>query len=190
MQHKQGIVLVMMALALLLLPLQWLTAALLAIAVHEGSHYLAIRLCGRRLNGFRITLSGLVMEIDSLPPLMEFFCAAAGPAGGLALLLLARIFPRVALCGAFQAVYNLLPIYPLDGGRMLYTLTKVLFPAKIADRICGGIEGICVCVLLILGFYGTFVLQLGLFPLLIAGILTQKAVKGKIACKALNSWVQ
>ena len=57
------------------------------------------------------------MEVDGLSDGKELICALAGPAGGLILLIFARWIPRIAICAAVQALYNLLPVYPLDGGR-------------------------------------------------------------------------
>ena len=61
-----------------------------------------------------------------MSPGRELICILAGPAASLLLLCLARIFPRVAICGLIQGCYNLLPIAPLDGGRALHCLLSLL----------------------------------------------------------------
>ena len=97
------------ALALLVLPLKWLLGAAAAATVHELCHILAVKLCGSQIRKVEISASGAVIDVTPMSRGKELLCALAGPLGGLVLLLLAKWFPRVALCAAFQSVYNLLP---------------------------------------------------------------------------------
>ena len=108
-----------MALALLILPLDWIVAWVLAALVHEAFHYAALRLCGAGVYEIQIRAFGAAMETEALSGVSGFLCAAAGPLGGLLLLFTARWMPRLALCGFAQTVFNLLPVYPLDGSRAL-----------------------------------------------------------------------
>lgn len=126
---------VALALALLVLPLQWLAAAVTAAAVHELCHAMAVRLLGGRIYRMALGSRGAVMELGAMPPGWELLAAAAGPAGSFLLLLTARHFPRLALCGLVQGCYNLLPIFPLDGGRVLYRGLELWLPEEKAARI-------------------------------------------------------
>ena len=105
------------AFLLLTLPLNWLLSALAAAAFHELCHGAAILLLGGRIWGVRIGSGGAVMETEPLSSGKELVCALAGPAGSLLLVLTFRIFPRVAVCALVQGAFNLLPVFPLDGGR-------------------------------------------------------------------------
>ena len=119
-----------LALLLLILPLKWLAAAIIAGAVHELCHFLAVRFCGGRVAGFRFSFRGAIMEAGGLCPAQELLCVLAGPAGSLGLLLFAQIFPRIAICGGMQGLFNLLPVMPLDGGRVLQNLLELRYPME------------------------------------------------------------
>lgn len=115
---------------LLALPLRWLAPAAVSIGVHELCHYGAIRLCGGRVSGIRLSLRGITMDCGCLTPWQELFCALAGPAGGIALMAISREMPRLCLCAFFHSACNLLPLYPLDGGRAVGSLMELLFPRR------------------------------------------------------------
>ncbi len=124
----QGGAFIVLAVALLVLPLRWLAAFVFAAAVHETGHFAAVRLCGCPVYGIRIGINGAVMETGPLGTKQECLCALAGPVSGILLLLAARLFPKVALCALAQSAFNLLPIYPLDGGRAVKCIACILFP--------------------------------------------------------------
>lgn len=172
------------ALLLLLLPLKWLVAAFFAACFHELCHYAALRLCRMRPQKLVIGANGASMEIGALSYGKELFCALAGPLGSILLLLVGRLFPRIALCGAFHGLYNLLPLYPLDGGRALHCGAKLLLPPNTAHQVCAAVETICLGAICLIGIYGTVCLHLGLLPLCFALLLLIKGKKVKFPCKA------
>lgn len=178
------------AAALLLLPLQWLIALSLAAGFHEFCHLAALRLCGRQAGGIHLTTGGALIYGPPLPPAQALLCSLAGPAGGLTLLCLSRWFPRLALCAAIQSAYNLLPVSGLDGGHALHHFTALFLPPRAAEAVCRLVQGIILIAAGILGFYGTFILRLGLLPILAAGSLVIKGTNGKIPCKTRPMRVQ
>ena len=105
------------ALLLLTLPLRWVLACFLAAAVHELGHVLAVLLCGGRITGILLSFRGARMDAAPLPVGAELCCVLAGPLASLLLGLGLPWFPRLALCGLVQGVYNLLPFGALDGAR-------------------------------------------------------------------------
>lgn len=169
-----------LALMLLLLPLQWIAAAFLAGTFHELCHYGAVRLCGGTVIRLRAGVSGARMEIRGLSVFGELVSALAGPLGSLLLLLVARWFPRTALCAGFQGLYNLLPVYPMDGGRVLHCGVALVLPAPMAEKVCTIFGWLCLSGLVILGLYGTFFKGLGLLPLILSVSIL---VRSKIPCK-------
>lgn len=133
--QTQGSFLILLALMLLLLPLQWVLAAALAASVHECCHYLAIRLLGGRVYGLRLGMNGAKLELEPLPPVKELIASLAGPFGSALLLFAAKWVPRTAVCAFFHCACNLLPLFPLDGGRALRSALCAIFPQGRAERM-------------------------------------------------------
>ena len=174
------VVYVTLALSLLIVPLRWLFAAILAAAIHELFHMLVLQVFKRRVYSAEIGFGGVILHTEPMLPHEELICALAGPLGGLALLLVSRWIPRIALCAAFQSLYNLLPVYPSDGGRALRCGARILLPRSIADRLCNIIETVFLTGVALLGIYGSFKLHLGIMPSAIGFILIWKKLRRKI----------
>lgn len=131
---------VLLAALVLMLPLQWVAAVLFSGAVHELFHLLAIYLLGGHLVSISIGSRGAVIEACPMTAPRELFCAIAGPAGSLSLLLLSRWMPRVAICGLVQGIYNLIPLHPMDGGRILSGILFSFFSPPAAEKISNGLQ--------------------------------------------------
>ena len=141
--------LIFLAVLLLLLPLQWVLAVLLAAFFHELCHGLSILLCGGSLDGITISSRGAVIETTPMSASREIFCALSGPLGSFLLLLFAKWMPRTAICGAIHGLYNLIPLFPMDGGRILRGLLYSVLSLPIAHRIFLWSQRIVAAVLLI-----------------------------------------
>ncbi len=156
-----------LGLLILALPLRWMAAVAISIAVHEYCHYFAVRMCGGNVYSIHISASGLKMRTSVLSPGKELFCALAGPIGGLLLFLLSGRLPRLALCALIHSAYNLIPIYPMDGGRVVENLLLLLFP-RYGARIFLWIERALSAVVVVVCFWASFVQKLGIIPLFLA----------------------
>ncbi len=164
---------VALALMLLVLPLRWIIAWILAAAFHECCHALAVWLCGGKVVGVAFRGTGAQMNVMGITGTGELLCALAGPLGALMLLFFARWFPATAVCAVFQTAYNLLPIYPMDGGRALRCGMEMIAP-RWTERICRW-TAIGTLILIWVGaIYGAVGMKLGLMPLLMAGVLSLK----------------
>ena len=178
-----GAAILWLALLLLILPLPWIVAAIVAAAFHEICHILAIRLCGGSIHDLKIGQRGASMGVAALCPWQELVCALAGPLGSFLLILTADLFPRLAVCALFHGVYNLLPIYPMDGGRALHCILTMLLGQRRAGTVGVWIKRILCVMLLIAGIYAFVVLQIGILPLVMAGFVICKANMRKMPCK-------
>ena len=173
----------MLAIITLLIPLKWCFAFLFAGLFHELCHFAAVRLCGGSVPLLHIGNNGATMEAWDLPCKKALLCTLAGPLGSLLLLPFARWYPRLALCAATQALFNLLPLAGLDGGHALHHILHWLLPQSIAEKLCRYVQNGLLLACFATGIYCTFVLKLGLFPVLISITLILKSTNGKIPCK-------
>lgn len=153
-----------------------------AALIHELGHYGVLRCLGKKVRLFRIGITGALLEAGELTPGQELLCALAGPLSGLLPLFAAQWFPKVALCALVQSVFNLLPVYPLDGGRCMSCVMRLLGISEKWSLLFGRLVLVGLGVLSV---YATVVLRLGMVPVLMVVILFLKS-KGKIPCKQLR----
>ena len=181
MLDKQNVgSLIGLALIVILLPLRWIAAAVIAALIHELGHYCAVRLTGGTLHKLKFGMSGAVMEASDLTRKSELISLLAGPLVGLLPLLTIRIFPTLALCAVMQSLYNLLPIYPLDGGKILHRIILMLGGS---DRSFRMIEHLFLLLLLFLCIYIRIRFRISLFLFLAVFLLR------KTPCKQQKDWI-
>lgn len=174
--------LIFLALVCLVLPLQWVFAAIVAGVVHELFHYLAVRLCGGWITDLQVGKTGAFMQANDLSLGKSALCSIAGPLGSGLLILLYPHFPRIAFCGLIHCLYNLLPLYPLDGARALQGLLAVLFP-RYGEKIFYFVQCLTLSVLAVAACHLSFFRGFGFTPIVIVLILGLRTIKGNFPCK-------
>ena len=133
----------------------------LSVLIHEISHSLVARRKGTPVERITLFLFGGMAQIEKEPetPYSEFIMAVAGPAASF---ILAAVFGTIwfftrnigpigvpvgylAVINIVLGVFNMLPGYPLDGGRVLRSiiwkvtgnLRRATFIASTAGRVLG-----------------------------------------------------
>lgn len=180
--------LLIFALWILILPLRWLMGAVIAAIFHELCHIGAVHICGGRISGFGADHRGALLESEEMTPPRQLICTLAGPVGGLMLLLLVKWAPVLAICALFHSAYNLLPIYPLDGGRAVRTALRILFPPQIAQRIANAIEWMCIAAVFGIACFAAFSLKWGIMPVILAVYLILR--KNSLQSEAITSTIE
>lgn len=107
-----------------------------SIVLHELSHSLVARRFGMRMRGITLFIFGGVAEMDEEPPTAkaEFFMAIAGPIASILIAAVcygiagvtanwrepvAGVFAVLAWINTVLVLFNMVPAFPLDGGRVL-----------------------------------------------------------------------
>ena len=148
----------------------------LSLIFHELTHSLFARKYGIRIKGITLFIFGGVAQMEEEPktPIAEFVMAIAGPLSSFLLagifyilhffakqigltVILTGIFHYLSIINVFLAIFNLIPAFPLDGGRVLRSILwkikkDVIWATKIASRL-GIVFG---TVLIILGIINVF----------------------------------
>lgn len=148
----------------------------LCVLLHEFGHALAARRYGIKTKDITLLPIGGLARLERLPekPAQELVVALAGPAvnvviaAGLALGLwlgsgwqplnslsttAGNNFERLLFANLFLVAFNLIPAFPMDGGRVLRALLAMRMPAVRATQIAAAIgKGFAV----VFGFVGLF----------------------------------
>lgn len=147
--QTEGGFLILLAAMILLLPLEWVVAAICAATFHELCHYMLVKMVGGHVYGLRLGASGAQLEVAPMSPVPEILVAAAGPVGSALLVLTARYTPRLAVCALVHCVFNLLPLFPSDGGRILRGALTQFLPAGVGERVFSASQKILIWGLLL-----------------------------------------
>jgi len=124
---------------------EFLLLVIIAAGAHELGHYMALKIQGCRVSGVRLGTTGVTLMYErSATYAQEILTTAAGPVASAALALLmaltarlTRFEPAYRLAGMslLFCVFNLLPVFPLDGGRILHAAIARAFGLDVADRV-------------------------------------------------------
>lgn len=105
------------------------------------------------ITGVQLRIQNALICVGLKKTWQRIAATAAGPFCSLALGLCYPWLPKLALSGLIQGVFNLLPVFPLDGGRILRELLLCMFPEKEVKKFEFA-STIVVVLLLIFLFFG------------------------------------
>lgn len=158
-----------------------------SVILHELGHAYAASRFGIKTRSITLLPIGGLARLDSLPekPKEELIVAIAGPVVNILIALI--IYPFLASADPFAeeglmkinqtnllpnffsvniilASFNLLPAFPMDGGRVLRALLSFRFARHVATRIAAYIGQLISIIFILVGFfYNPFLVFIGLF---------------------------
>ena len=158
---------------LLLLHHEWsLLAIFSAIFVHEMTHLSILWILGGNVSALTITPMGLSIERSGLISHMgEFLLSLCAP---LVNLILSVIYWHLHFESCIVeanlgfGLINLLPIYPLDGGKALRSLFQALFNSKRASQLSTTISTVSLIVFWMFSVAVALILNGGLSMLMLS----------------------
>ena len=130
---------------------------ILAVLVHEMSHMAVIYASGMRIDRVCMDIGGLRIDYSGVGGMFaDILAALAGPLGGILYGCFAGVISgRLAFSAKLSILYsffNLLPVYPLDGGRVMLFVAEELLGEYSAIFLCRKISMAVSVLLLIIGF--------------------------------------
>ena len=158
---------------------------LAAMTVHELAHAAVLLLLGGRIESVRLSFAQVELRTGLLSDRTELWSTAAGP--GINLLcgwLFRRWMPAFAAVSLLLALFNLLPVWPLDGGRLLRTLLRMRWGAAGVDasQTLGLLFGLG---LLAGTVFAARRWDAGVWPAVTAGALLVRLLRSRYAEKAV-----
>ncbi len=148
-----------------------------SIILHETAHAAVARRYGLPINGITLFVFGGVAEMEAEPerPGVEFWMAIAGPIASIAIAFVCWLLTQASAAGGLPvpivgvlaylalinlilAIFNMVPAFPLDGGRMLRAaLWHWKGDVRWATRITSSIGSGFGILLIVLGVYNVLV---------------------------------
>lgn len=128
---------------------------IISTLIHEVSHALIGIFLGLKLRKFCIMPFGFKITFEETGSykknaIKKFILAASGPFTNLCIMVIAIIFKlhsNIVYANLIIAIFNLIPIYPLDGGRLLKTILRGKKNPQQTNYIINKISNITIIIL-------------------------------------------
>ncbi|MCS6934310.1 MAG: site-2 protease family protein [Chitinophagales bacterium] len=170
------------------------------VTLHEFGHALMARRYGVATKDITLYPIGGVARLEKIPekPIQELWVALAGPAVNVVVMLILLPFilssnlkadsdagvpvidgsnylAMLGLVNVWLALFNLIPAFPMDGGRVLRALLSMRVARVTATQIAATVGKIIAILFVIAGFYSNpFLIFIGLF--IILGAYTESEI--------------
>lgn len=138
------------------LPISMVVAVFVSVLIHEMAHAYVANRRGWRVYGIKVDLFTGSASVDTnIPERDSIPVVAAGPLSNLILMifcipiliagepvpLVDKFLVDLAVVNLFMFIFNILPIYPMDGGRLLKDfLFLKMRKRSLAKKIAGGVS--------------------------------------------------
>jgi Zn-dependent protease len=143
----------------LMTPISWGISIFLSVLIHEMAHAYVANLLGWRVFGIKVDLfTGSAAVDTNIPEKDSIPVVAAGPLSNLLFAIIVllvtsfvgsdinpivfKFLNDLFVVNLILFIFNLLPIYPMDGGRIVkdFLFLKMRSNRRSAKRIAGGIS--------------------------------------------------
>jgi len=167
----------------------FILSVFITVFLHELGHALAAKKFNIKTKDITILPIGGLARLDRIPekPKEELIVAIAGPAVNITLALITGLFITIPsikdltiqlaggvnqgnfflnffIVNIWLSIFNLIPAFPMDGGRVLRALLAMKFKRHIATNIAAKIGQILAIGFVIIGFYSNpFLIFIGIF---------------------------
>ncbi|VGO21253.1 site-2 protease family protein [Pontiella sulfatireligans] len=138
-----------------------------SVALHELGHSVVARAKGGYIHEIVLYPFGGAAKISNLPkrPVDEMLVALAGPAVSLLLALIFRQWEITQFLGYLNTMlflFNMLPVFPMDGGRVLRAALTIKHGRLDATRMAASVGKYFCGLFVIIGLFGMPIQLLGL----------------------------
>ena len=145
---------------------------LLCIVIHELGHLAAMKLLKIPCGCIRIGIAGARIDARFPSYEKELLCALSGPLfGAIFALFFVHWMPKAAVISITLSLINLLPLYPLDGGRIVKAALCIYVAEDKAERMVCILSAVACCVLMGAACWAAVQWQTGLWPIFASLVL-------------------
>ena len=132
---------------------------IISILIHEFSHYIFLRLFRVNVKNLELSIIGGILEINNknISLIKRLIINSAGVISNLIIILLIKIIGvsnlnYLVYYNLFIVIFNLIPIIPLDGFRILNDLLSCIYDDNYTFIIIKKIDCFCLIMMLIILF--------------------------------------